>query len=221
MNLRITLCDLNKSYRTVSVLSDLNLTLSAPDIYCLMAPSGAGKTTLLRILMGLELPDSGTITAESLPPITLGESDSSALTKLIKLTREQYRISAVFQEDRLIEHMNPLENVALVQPGKWFQRVNTDILRGELIRLLPEESLERPVSTLSGGMRRRCALIRALLAPSDLLLLDEPFTGLDEQTKKEAIRYLLEKRDGRLTLIATHSREDAAALGGRVCLLEK
>ena len=195
MNLCLIIEHLNKTFGSTPVITDLSLTLAAPDICCLMAPSGAGKTTLLRILMGLEQPDSGTVSPA------------------------QYRVSAVFQEDRLIEHMTPLENAALVLTGSPLRRMDSlqrEFLQKEFLRLLPKESLSRPVSTLSGGMRRRCALIRALLAPSDLLILDEPFTGLDETTKKEAIRYLLEKRDGRLTLIATHSREDAVLLGAKV-----
>lgn len=190
MNFCLAIEHLTKTYGSVPVIRDLSLTFQAPDVCCLMAPSGTGKTTLFRILMRLERPDQGTISPG------------------------RYTVSAVFQEDRLIEHMTPIENAALVLSGPSLR--TPDSLREEFLRLLPEESLSRPVSTLSGGMRRRCALVRALLAPSDLLILDEPFTGLDEETKKEAVRYLLEKRDGRLTLIATHSRGDAALLGAKL-----
>ena len=81
-------------------------------------------------------------------------------------------------------------------------------------RLLPEECLNRPVSTLSGGMKRRTAMLRALLTRSDLLLMDEPFTGLDEGTKDEVIKFLKEYRQDRFLLISTHQKEDVEKLGG-------
>ena len=196
MKLRLTIEHLNKSYGTLPVLRDLNLSLTTPDRYCLMSPSGSGKTTLFRILMGLETADSGTVSLSQC-------SEGSWLP----LDREQARVAAVFQEDRLIEHLSPLEQGAL-----FCEKAMRPLLRAEFLRLLPEECLDRPVSLLSGGMRRRCALLRAILAPSRLLLLDEPFTGLDEQTKKEAARYLLERQNGRLLLLSSHSREEAALL---------
>ena len=83
-----------------------------------------------------------------------------------------------------------------------------------MCRLLPEECLNRPVSTLSGGMKRRTAILRALLTKSDMLLLDEPFTGLDEETKIDVIRFLLEYRNNRFLLISTHQKEDVELLKG-------
>ncbi|MEG0689565.1 MAG: ABC transporter ATP-binding protein, partial [Hungatella sp.] len=93
------------------------------------------------------------------------------------------------------------------------------MVRTELCRLLPEESITRPVSTLSGGMKRRTAICRALLAPSDIILMDEPFTGLDEQTKQQVMTYIQEKSAGKLLLISTHQEEDIALLGGILCLI--
>ena len=84
----------------------------------------------------------------------------------------------------------------------------------ELLELLPEEVLNRPVSSLSGGQKRRVAICRALCAPSDLLILDEPFTGLDAGTKAEVVRYLQKKSAGKLTLLSTHQEEDIVALNG-------
>lgn len=202
--LSIRISSLSKAYGTHPVLKDVTIQIDGPGIYCLMAPSGSGKTTLFRILMGLETQDQGNISVWD------RSADPPAPVSLSSL-----RISAVFQEDRLIEFMTPLENTALVLPG----RPSRSMLFTELARLLPEESLTRPVSTLSGGMRRRCALMRALLSPSDLLLLDEPFTGLDEKTKKEAVRCLLEKAGGRPVLMTTHSAEEASLLHAAVLRL--
>ena len=108
-----------------------------------------------------------------------------------------------------------MENVAMV-----LGNCQKDIdLKKELLKLLPEECLTRPVSTLSGGMKRRVAILRAMLAPSDILLLDEPFTGLDEGTKQEVIRYILDRRAGRFLLVTTHQEEDALLLNGQIIRL--
>ena len=88
-------------------------------------------------------------------------------------------------------------------------------IRREMALLLPEESLDRPVSTLSGGMKRRTALCRAILTPSSVLLMDEPFTGLDDAMRRQVIRYLLDRLEGRLLLLSTHSQEDVSLLGGK------
>ncbi len=120
------------------------------------------------------------------------------------------RLTAVFQEDRLCESFSPLENVSLVV-GKAMGR--EEIAR-ELSCLLPLESVARPVSTLSGGMRRRVAIARSLLAPSCGILMDEPFTGLDEETRRQVIGYVKRKIGGRLLVVATHQEEEVKELGG-------
>ena len=185
----VTIHNLTKSYQDLHVLEGVNLTLKDGRIYCLMAPSGGGKTTLLRILMGLESADSGEIRG-----------------------LEGRRLAAVFQEDRLCEAYTALDNVMMTAaPG-----VTRDMAREELRRLLPDESVERPVCTLSGGMKRRTAVCRAVLAFSHILIMDEPFTGLDGDTRQEVIRYIREKTVGKLVVLSTHQKEDAEALGGEL-----
>ena len=88
-----------------------------------------------------------------------------------------------------------------------------------LKELLEEDALYRPVSGLSGGMKRRVAVARALAAPSDLLLMDEPFSGLDDNTRNRVIQVILRYRNGRTLLIVTHQEEDAAKLGGSILRL--
>ena len=226
---------LSKSFGARPVLSDLSLAFPGPGIYCVMAPSGAGKTTLFRILMGLESADGGRIRfldagqGTGKPAPDAGQSAGKpapdagqgagkpAPDAAPGLSRREVRMAAIFQEDRLIEFLTPLENAALALPG----RSDPAVLFAECSRILPGESLTRPVRTLSGGMRRRCCLMRALLSPARFLILDEPFTGLDPETKKEAIRCLLARADGRLILLATHSEEDAALLGGHIVRLPR
>ncbi len=180
---------LSKAYGEMSVWQDLNLTLDSGCVYCLMGASGIGKTTLFRILLGLEQPDHGSFSLEPSPG---------------------YGLTAVFQENRLCESFTPIDNVRLAA-GKILSRRQ---IAEELCRLLPSESLTRPVSTLSGGMKRRVAIARSLLAPSCGILMDEPFTGLDDATRQQVIDYVKEKTAGRLLIVATHQEEDVDSLGG-------
>lgn len=119
--------------------------------------------------------------------------------------------SVVFQEDRLAEQLTAKENVMLVL-GK---RRKEDA-RQHLERLLPEINLNHPCETFSGGMKRRVALVRAVLAESELLLLDEPFAGLDEENKTKAVKYLLENQKGRTVVVATHDESDVQLLGAKL-----
>ncbi|MBR5376222.1 MAG: ATP-binding cassette domain-containing protein, partial [Lachnospiraceae bacterium] len=108
-------------------------------------------------------------------------------------------ISMVFQEDRLIEHANGIRNLRLAG-------CRGD-LNGELEKLLPADVLMHPASDLSGGERRRLAVLRALLHPSDIVIMDEPFAGLDEETKKMTADRILRLLDGRTLVLATHGNE--------------
>ena len=201
---QIIIKNLSKSYGTLTVLKNVDLTLDRYKTYCLMSPSGTGKTTLFRILMGLEKADEGDI---------IWNVGSGAGTETDTDASRSLRISAVFQEDRLCPSFSPLENVMMVQKGK-SSEFSMEEIRTTMCRLLPEECLNRPVSTLSGGMKRRTAILRALLTRSDLLLMDEPFTGLDEGTKDEVIKFLKEYRNNRFLLISTHQKEDVELLKG-------
>lgn len=192
-NFNIMIRDLTKSFDGRIIIDKLNLELTTGRTYCLMGSSGIGKTTFLRILLGLEQADSGTVTIK-------GQEGPDGL------------LVAVFQEDRLCESFSALENVMLGVGNS----ISQEVVYREICRLLPEESITRPVHTLSGGMKRRVALLRAVLAPSRGVLMDEPFTGLDEDTKQIVIAYIKEKTAGKLLVIVTHQEEDVAALGGQL-----
>ena len=187
--MELVISQLSKSFDGRFVLDDVNLHLVSGNIYCLMGPSGSGKTTLFHILLGLVYADSGEING---------------------LDKE--RISAVFQENRLCEAFTPVDNVTMVMPKSLENHKSK--AREALKRLLPDESLDRPVSTLSGGMKRRVTIIRALLVPFDMVIMDEPFTGLDEETKQQTISYIKEQSEGKLVLISTHQEEDVQLLNG-------
>ena len=174
----IVISGLSKGFGDKGILDGFSLTLKSGGLYGLTAPSGRGKTTLLRILMGLLQPDAGTVT-------------------------QGVRYSAVFQTDRLLPGRSALEQLLFVRGGKRDRAACRAFLAG----LLPEESLEQPVEELSGGMQRRVAVARALWAESDCILMDEPFTGLDEDTLHKTVDFILEHRQGRTLLLSTHQRE--------------
>lgn len=188
---KIYVKNVSKSFGSKKVLQNLNLTIELGKISCIMAPSGAGKTTLLRILMGLEEADSGCITG-----------------------LEGKRFSAVFQEERLCEYMTAVENIRLVTPG-----LDTGSVVQEMDRLGLGDCCAQPVSQLSGGMRRRVSILRALLAAYDVLCLDEPFKGLDDARKEQTLAYVKQKAAGRTVLFVTHDEKEALALGAEVILL--
>ena len=224
--MKLTVRSLCKSFGDLQVLNGFDLEMESGRVYCLMGPSGSGKTTLLRVLMGLETADDGSVVWED--PNTTG-AVKTLQTPAGNNTQTQNaaagtgrgragavpRFSAVFQEDRLCEAFTPVENVMMVT-GRLLSQAQ---VRAELARLLPEESLSRPAATLSGGMKRRTAICRALLAPYDVLLMDEPFTGLDDDTRQTVISYILEKSAGRMVLISTHQEEDVTLLGAELIRL--
>ncbi len=123
------------------------------------------------------------------------------------------QISMVFQEDYLIEHANALRNLQLAGC--------TGDLKKELLQLLSEETLLLPASALSGGERRRLAIARALLVPSEIVLMDEPFAGLDEDTKKRSIDWILSHLEGRTLLFSAHETETISTNKGEMIPLVK
>lgn len=180
-----------KCFGEKCLFRELELTITQPVI--LWAPSGWGKTTLLRILMGLEQPSGGTVQGVG-------------------------RVSAVFQEDRLCPQLTAEENIALPLPGKtepYRARIRQDLQTLGL----DEKALRLPVRRLSGGQKRRVALLRALWAPGDTLLLDEPFTGMDLDTMQKAAALLKQRCGERNILLATHDRDAIRALGWQVVRL--
>ena len=185
---KLEISHLTKRFGDKTLFEDLDLTLTAPAV--LWAPSGWGKTTLLRILMGLEKPTSGAVQGVG-------------------------KVSAVFQEDRLCPQLTAVENVALVLPGPTDQ-YKKQIMADFQQLGLDDAALSLPARKLSGGQKRRAALLRALWAESDTLLLDEPFTGMDPETMKKAAALLKARCQNRNVLLATHDREAIEALGWEV-----
>ena len=188
----LTIEHLTKQFGEKTLFRDLCLTVDGPAV--LWAPSGWGKTTLLRILMGLDTPTAGRV-------------------------RGVGRVAAVFQEDRLCPQLTALQNVTLVLPGsekQYKEQIEVDFQQLGM----DTAALALPAARLSGGQKRRTALLRALWAPSDTLLLDEPFTGMDPDTLAAAAALLRIRCGTEPVLLATHDREAIRLLGWPVIELE-
>ncbi len=190
----VTIRNLCKSFGAKKVLNNLNLTLEDGGIYCLMGSSGMGKTTLLRIIMNLETKDSGEITG----------------------INPDVEISSMFQEDRILPMLSAVVNVNMMYEKKRPVRE----IKEDLSMILPKKCLRQPVCELSGGMKRRVSLARCMHYQGKMIILDEPFTGLDMATKQEVISYILKNRRNRILLVATHGVDDAELLGAKVIHLE-
>ena len=188
----LTIEHLTKQFGEKTLFRDLCLTVEGPAV--LWAPSGWGKTTLLRILMGLDTPTAGRVQGVG-------------------------RAAAVFQEDRLCPQLTALQNVTLVLPGS--EKQYKKQIEADFQQLgMDAAALALPAARLSGGQKRRTALLRALWAPSDTLLLDEPFTGMDPDTLAAAAALLRTRCGTEPVLLATHDREAIRLLGWPVLELE-
>lgn len=178
----IKLDNVTCSYGEKTPVKDLTLTLPDTGVVGIFGPSGRGKTTLLRLLSGRIAPTKGEVSG-------LAEK----------------RVSVVFQEDRLLPWRTALENVVIVKDGSDAQA------KALLADMELAAETDKLPCELSGGMQRRVALARALNFGGDILLLDEPFKGLDEALRRRIIDRV--KGSFPLILIATHDREEAELLG--------
>ncbi len=191
----ITIKNLSKAFDEQLVLNDFTHTFKEGTTTCIMGKSGVGKTTLLSILMGLENADSGQIN---------GLSDK--------------KISAVFQEDRLCMNLTALLNIKMVLPKN--SHISDERITSLLSKIGIDASDKKTVSEYSGGMCRRVAILRALLADFDLLIMDEPLKGLDTETKEKVISLIKELTTNKTVILTTHDPTDVDALSGEVLIIQ-
>lgn len=181
----IVISHLYKSFGDKAVISDLSAVFPKNEISCIMAVSGAGKTTLVRIIMGLEKADSGMVTGT-----------------------ENAKIRAVFQENRLCGELDAVSNIRLV---------NDKNTKQDVIKALNEMGIidctEKPVSSFSGGMKRRVAILRALLSDFDILILDEALQGLDSDTNSLVLENMKKYIAQKTVIMITHNKQDAEFFG--------
>ena len=174
--------NLTVQYGGTAVLENFSAEFPDGGVTAVSGRSGCGKTTLLSVLLGLLRPDGGTVSGFRQP-------------------------SAVFQEDRLLPFLSAEKNIAVTAGC-------TEAEAGEALLSVGFDAADRGKRAfeLSGGMARRVAIVRAMLAPGDAVLLDEPFKGLDERTRAQVVRFVCENRRGRTMVVVTHDPRDAEAL---------
>jgi len=183
--------NLTVQYGKKVVLRNLSVTFKEGETTVVMGPSGCGKTTLINALLGLVHTTGG------------------------RITGVPSRAACVFQEDRLCEDISASENVRIVLR----HRSEYSLVEPALTAVGLGDSLGKIARELSGGMRRRVAIIRAVLAESGVVVMDEPLKGLDEATRDRVVDYIREKTKGKTLIVITHDEREANLFGADVLRL--
>ena len=171
----IELKNISKSFEDKKVLDNFSAVFDEGG-YLLKGPSGIGKTTCILLILGLLKPDEGEL---NIP--------------------DNMRFAVCFQENRLFEKETALTNILAVNDN-----VSREAATQAICELLPEDSVNKKAGEMSGGMKRRLAVIRAMLHDSDAVILDEPFTGLDDASRDKTISFIRKYLNGRLLIITSH-----------------
>jgi len=199
-------------YGSTASVEGVDFSIRSGEIACLVGPSGCGKTTLLRLISGLEVPQRGRILIDGAE--VAGEKRFVA--------PERRPVGMVFQDYALFPHLNVNQNIVFglkkVDPKQRYRRA-TEIMR----QIGIEDLKDRYPHTLSGGQQQRIALARALAVEPRLMLMDEPFSGLDATLRfsvREETRQILRVR-GTASVVVTHDGEEAMHLADRIILMRK
>ena len=201
---------LNVSLSKNHILKDINLDIKSGGFVSILGNSGCGKTTLIKSIAGLVDISSGSI--------SIDENDISGLSP------EKRKTVIVFQDLRLFQHMNVEQNIAFYMK---LQKMDKKDIEERVKVLLEQVRLsgfeKRKISQLSGGQMQRVALARALGANPKLLLLDEPFSGLDESLRKDMGNLVkrLHKENKITTIMITHDKEEAMKFSDKVALMKE
>ena len=203
-------------YGSNTVLDNFSLEVESGKIVCLVGPSGCGKTTLVRALLGLNKPETGTI--------TVGDRILFDAKKRINVPAEKRNIGIVFQDYAVWPHMTVVENVSY--PLKKQRRPKEEI-RERAMRALEQvhmtEYANHLPNQLSGGQQQRVAIARALVVDSDVLVMDEPITNLDAKLREEMLLEIrmIQKRLNATILYITHDQQSALQLCDKMAIMQQ
>ena len=208
----IEIKNINKSFegknKNLSVLEDINLTINDGEFICLLGPSGCGKTTLLRLIAGLEHPTSGEIIANG---------------EVVKKPSGDRAV--IFQQYSLFPWLTVLQNVTfgLEMTKKGTKEENVAAAERYLESVGLIDFKDSYPHELSGGMKQRVAIIRSLLNHSPILLMDEPFSAVDMQTRHKLQEQLIGvwKRFDNTIVFVTHDVDEAVYLADKIVILDK
>jgi len=192
----------------IPVIDSVSFAAEAGEFVCLLGPNGCGKTTLLRIVGGIEAATRGGVVLDGRP--------------VIADQRQQRKVGVVFQEDRLLPWMTLRDNVGLVLTPLGLAAAERAAVADRYLKLAGLAGFETYYpARVSGGMRQRAAIARALAIEPDLLLMDEPFGALDAQNRRimqNEVRRIW-RETGRTIVFVTHSIEEAVAIGTTLVML--
>jgi osmoprotectant transport system ATP-binding protein len=209
----ISLAHVRKAFGDVVAVDDVSLSVARAETVALIGPSGSGKSTVLSIVVGLVVPDQGTVTVNDLP---LDPASARFLRR---------RMGYVIQDGGLFPHLTARDNVALMAREVGWPRKERAARLDELCRLtrFPEEALSRYPAELSGGQRQRVSLMRALMLDPDILLMDEPLGSLDPMIRAELQDDLkmIFRTLAKTVVIVTHDLDEAAFFGDRIVLMNE
>lgn len=194
--IRIDIKNISKKYDEKSVFDNLCESFEAGKVNVYMGTSGCGKTTLLNIIAGLSGAQDGRV---------VFTDEVSGKEK----TRKDIKFSMIFQEYRLCENMTTLSNVMFA-----CKRKQKSHAMEVLEELGLKECANEPAGSLSGGMKARVAIARALIADYDVMLADEPFTGLDDTTKRSVMECFKKMTKGKTVILVTHSEDEKGFFDG-------
>lgn len=190
---------LTKHFSTLSVFNNFDIHITDKKITCILGPSGCGKTTLLNIISGLVKPDSG----------SLSGFDTQS-------------ISYIFQEPRLLNWMSVWNNIDFVLKDIYPRAYRNEIIKEYLSMVNLYDFKDYHPNKLSGGMKQRVSIARAFVYPSKLLIMDEPFKGLDNKLKYSLIEDFLQLwfKNERTVIFVTHDIDEALLLSDEIFILD-
>lgn len=207
----LTLQNIGISYDDVQIVYDANLQLEAGEIGCLLGASGSGKTSLLRAIAGFVPVSSGRINIRSECVASQDKMEAP----------EKRRVAMMFQDLALFPHLNVFQNIAFGLSSNSKKEIAERV--DEMLSLVSLEGMgDRGIHELSGGQQQRVALARALAPRPDMLLLDEPFSSLDTELRRQLVTQIrtILKQQGVTALLVTHDQQEAFAFADKIGIVQ-